>query len=139
MTKTPTIEEFETWITGFSVAITYLALASELPPGREWCITETAEQRRDCRNRMVNAYTAQIARNAWLEATVVDHVERIKLFKNAMIDRDFAYAEAMALVFGHEGHIETLNKRIEELEELSRLDGGTIIQLNLDLAKALLR
>ena len=43
--------------------------------------------------------------------------ERISDLEDAMIDGDFDYARAGALVLNHEGHIERLNKRISDLED----------------------
>ena len=70
----------------------------------------------------LNVFDAQVERVAWLEAIVVDHVERIRLFKDAMIDAEFNDAATWALVLNHEGHIETLNKRIKYLEEHKHYD-----------------
>ena len=51
----------------------------------------------------------------FLEDTIWDAVECAKLVETALLEKDMAYAEAMALVMSHEGHI----KKLEDDKDFS--------------------
>lgn len=50
----------------------------------------------------------------FLEGPINDAIDCAKKFENLLLEKDMAYAEAMALVMSHEGRIDKLNAELEE-------------------------
>ena len=61
------MNEIEKQLMGFSAAVTYLALASELPPGGKWSIPETIEQRRGYKRTILAIFDTKTKRIKELE------------------------------------------------------------------------
>jgi len=88
------------------------------------------------REVILAAFHERGERIAELEAEISEHEEHLRA---AMLGIGGADEAPCSRCLPLQAEIVRQGARIAELEELSRLDGGTIIQLNLDLAKALLR